>query len=179
MYADDHQLYVAKDSPKAVEKVMNENMDKACSWYKDNFLRANKEKYQTMTVTGQKVQELPVEFINNDDVVQQIKALKLLGVTITDKLTFNEHISNTCKKASQRVGVLMRLPNLIPTDAKLMLYKTAILPHLTYCRLVFHFCRASDCKKLEGTQERVLRAVFCDKRSSNESLLEKSRLSTF
>ena len=113
MYADDHQLYVAKDSPNEVEKVINGNMDKVCLWYKDNFLHANKEKYQAMTVAGQKIQELPVEFKINDDVVQQTKALKPLGVTIDDKLTFNEHIYNTSKKASQREGVLMRLRNLI------------------------------------------------------------------
>ena len=104
MYADDHQLYVAKDSPKDVKKVINENMGKVCSWYKDNFLHASKEKYQAMTVTGQRIQELPIEFKINDEVMQQTKALKLLGITIDDKLTFNEHVSNTCKKASQRVG---------------------------------------------------------------------------
>ena len=38
----------------------------------------------------------------------------------------------------------MRLKNLIPTEAKLQLYKPAILPHLTYCHLTWRFCRASD-----------------------------------
>eukprot|EP00794_Sanderia_malayensis_P018500 gene18500-20355_t len=93
-------------------------------------------------------------------------------------MTFNGHISNMCKKASQKVGVLMRLRNLIPMEAKLVLYKTTILPHLTYCGLVFHFCRASDRRKLERVQERALRAVFSDKQSSYASLLEKSNLST-
>ena len=37
-------------------------MEKVCSWYKDNFLHANKEKYQAKTITGQKTQELPIEF---------------------------------------------------------------------------------------------------------------------
>ena len=41
-----------------------------------------------------------------------------------------------------------------------MLFKTAILPHLTYCHLVWHFCRASDSLKIEVMQERGLRAVF-------------------
>ena len=38
--------------------------------------------------------------------------LELLGVTIDCGLNFNLHISNTCKKASQRIGVIMRLRNL-------------------------------------------------------------------
>jgi len=92
--------------------------------------------------------------------------LELLGVTIDCGLNFNLHISNVCKKASQRIVVIMRLQwNLIPTEAKLHLFKEAILPHLTYCHLVWHFCRASDARRLERVQERGLRAVFKDKQS--------------
>ena len=58
-------------------------------------------------------------------------------------------------KASQRVGVLSRLRNLIPTEAKLLLYKSSILPYLTYCHLVWHFCKASDARKVERVQERA------------------------
>ena len=65
--------------------------------------------------------------------------LKLLGVTIDYNLNFNVHINIVCKKASQRIGVIMR--NLISTEAKLHLYKAAIFPHLTYYHLVWHFCR--------------------------------------
>jgi len=68
----------------------------------------------------------------------------------------------------------MRLKNLIPTEAKLHLYKAAILPHLTYCHLTWHFCKASDRRKLEQKQERGLRAVFKDKLSSHEKLLAKA-----
>ena len=71
--------------------------------------------------------------------------------------------------------VLMRLRNLIPTNAKLMLFKTAILPHLTYCHLVWHFCRASDSRKIERMQERGLRAVFRNNVSYPE-LLKRAEL---
>ena len=41
--------------------------------------------------------------------------LKILGVTIENRLTFlNEHISDICMKTSCKVGVSFRLPNLIP-----------------------------------------------------------------
>ena len=72
----------------------------------------------------------------------------------------------------------MRLKNLIPTKAKLQLYKAAILPHLTYCHLTWHFCKPSNRRKLERIQERGLRAIFkdklTDKLSSYEKLLAKA-----
>jgi hypothetical protein len=63
-------------------------------------------------------------------------------IDIDNRLKFNEHVSNVCTKASQRVGVLMRMKNMIPTRAKLQLYKAAILPYLTYSHTVWHFCCA-------------------------------------
>lgn len=72
----------------------------------------------------------------------------------------------------------MRLRNLIPRKSKLILFKSAILPFLTYCHLVWHFCKASDTRKLERLQERGLRAVFKDNNSSYEQLLEKADLPT-
>ena len=46
------------------------------------------------------------------------------------------HISDICKMASKKVGVLVRLRNMILREAKLQLYKSAILPNLTYCHIV-------------------------------------------
>ena len=90
-------------------------------------------------------------------------------------MNFNLLISNVCKKASQGIGVIMRLRNLIPTEPKLHLFKAAILPRLTHCHLVCYFCRASDTRRLERVQERGLRAVFKDKQSSYQQLLVKAK----
>ena len=73
--------------------------------------------------------------------------------------------------ASQRVGVMMRLKKLIPTNGKLTLYKSAIVPYLTYCHLTWHFCTAKDKRNLERIQERAQRVVFLDKQSSYQALL--------
>ena len=96
-------------------------------------------------------------------------------MTIDNKLNFSEDINVTCKKASQRIGVLMRLKNLVPTAEKLQLFKAAILPYLTYCHLTWHFCPASDKRKLERIQERGLRAVFSDGQSTYKKLLNKAK----
>ena len=102
--------------------------------------------------------------------------LELQGVTIDCGLNVNLHIRNVCKKASQRIGVIMRLGNLLPNEAKLHLFKAAILPHLTCCPLEWQFCRASDTRKLERVRERGLHTVFKDEQSSYQQLLVKAKL---
>ena len=81
--------------------------------------------------------------------IEQLKSIKLFGVLLDSELNFGEHISSVCKKASQQIRVLRRLRKLIPTHAKLRLYESAIFSHLTYCSTIWHFCRASDKRKVE------------------------------
>ena len=72
----------------------------------------------------------------NSEEIKTVESLNLLGVKIDSKLNFTDHISSICKKASQRIGVIMRLRDFIPTKAKLVLFKSAVLPYLTCCHLV-------------------------------------------
>ena len=65
---------------------------------------------------------------------------------------------------------------LIPTAAKLHLYKAAIFRHLTNCHSTSHACREIDRRKLERIQERRLAAIFNDKQSGYEELLVKDNL---
>ena len=61
---------------------------------------------------------------------------------------------------------------------KVALCLAFILPQVTYCHIVWHHWRSSDERKLERLQERALRAIYCDRTSTYEALLEKARLPT-
>ena len=111
-----------------------------------------------------------------DQIIANTSQIKLFGAETDYKLNFTSHISNICMKASQKVGDLLRLRNLIPCKTKLIIYKSSILPHLTYCHLVWHNCRSSDSRKIELIQERALRAVFNSHSESYENLLARAEL---
>ena len=83
-------------------------------------VRSNLKKYQTMNIGHGQSDNNTTQVIrlNNHD-ISITDSLKLLGVTIDSKLNFSEHINMICKIAGQKIGVLMRLRNLIPTNAKL------------------------------------------------------------
>ena len=170
LYADDHQIYVkGKDMCTIVAK-LQESAPLATDWYDSNRLQGNHKKYQTINIRNKRVNydDKASITVNGKDIMES-ENLELLVVPIDCGLNFyNFHISNVCKKSSQRTGVIMRLRNLIPTEAKLHLFKAAILPHLTYCHLVWHFCRASDTHRLD----REYRSVDCT------LYLKKSSLAT-
>ena len=179
MYADDHQMYVMGKKHDVVAQSIKIQGEQALPWYKNNYLSANPEKFQLLIINTRNVD---TDNDNHDisvdgHAIERMGEIKLLGVQIYEKLSFTGHISELCTKASQKVGVLVRLRNLIPCNAKVSLYKSSILPHLTYCHLVWHFCNP-DRKKLERIQERALRAVYKTRSASYQELLDRAKLPT-
>ena len=123
MYADDHQLYVTADSIAQVEQSLNIEGEIISRWYRENFLQGNYNKYSAMIVSAKKVNN-PIINVNIDvESIESKPSLSLLGVTLDDRLSYSAHISDVCKKAGEKVGVLTRLRNLVPKNALLQLYK--------------------------------------------------------
>ena len=176
MYADDHQLYVAGNSVESIEQSLNDEGQTVSKWYRDNFLKGNHDKYNVMLLGKRHNDNSSINVNIDEENITSSPNFQLFGVTLDDKLNYSVHISDSCKKASKKAGVLLRLRNMIPTEAKLQLYKSAILPNLTYCHIVWHHCKASDARKLERVQERALRAVYNNKTATYEELLSKARL---
>ena len=158
MGADDHQFYGVGSTLSDVHDELVVCAESASSWCRANLLQGNLDKYQTMALGCEK-DPMDSIMIDNHE-VRSTECLKLLGVCIDNNLCFDEHMSSISKKSAQRVDVLMRLRNLIPTKTKSQLYKAAVLPYLTYFHLIWHFCRASDSRRLERSQERALRGLF-------------------
>ena len=160
-----------------MEHTLNERGNNICDWCNKNLLQGHVSKYQAMSLGPRNcLKDLQIEI--NYTMVEKKSEIMLLGVTLDDQRTFSSHVSNICRKTSCQTGVLQRLSNLIPTSAKLHIAKFAILPHVTYCQTVWHFCPSSDARKVERIQERVLRAVYCDNKSTYEELLQKAKLPT-
>ena len=149
MYADDHQIFASGSSASIVEGKLLSEGSKITKWYKENLLQVNIQKYQSMLLGFGTEANYSINLHIDGTNIEQLKSIKLFGVLLDSELNFTEHISFVCKKTSQQIGVLRRLRKLIPTHAKLQLYKAAILPHLTYCSSIWHFCRASDKRKVE------------------------------
>ena len=111
---------------------------------------------------------------NNE--TEQTRCLELLRIEADNELAFSTHIGNFCKRVSQRISVISRFRNMTPSNAKLTIYKSAILLHLTYCGTVWHFSKVADKIKMERLQEKALRIVYCDKSTQYAQLLIKANL---
>lgn len=69
-----------------------------------------------MLMNGRNNSNLSIDVNIDGHTSKSTPDLKLLGITLNDKLKYEKHISDICKLASKKVGVLVRLRKIIPTQ---------------------------------------------------------------
>ena len=110
--------------------------------------------------------------INNVPIYNSLSE-KLLGVTIDNSLKFDIHVTNLCKKASQKLNALSRISSYMGISKRKNLMKAFITSQFGYCPLVWMFHSRSLNNKINHIHERALRVVYNDKQSSFNELLQK------
>ena len=108
--------------------------------------------------------------------VKGFDSIKLLGVNFDENLIFIQNISELCKKASQRVGVLVRLRNLITTETKLLLYKTAIMRYAPIVNSHGISVRRRIQERLKEFKSRHIRRVYNSHSETYMNLLDRAKL---
>ena len=77
-----------------------------------------------------------LRFSNNN--VSQASSQKHLGLTLDNRLTFDEHLTNVSNKISKTIGLLRKLQSILPRPALLYtIYKCFIRPHLDYDDIIY------------------------------------------
>ena len=101
------------------------------------------------------------------------KSIKLLGIKIDNQLTFNEHISNICKKVSLKLHALARMADFVDHNKLRLLMKAFKESQFSYCPLIWMFHSRTLNNRINNLHERSVRLVYKDHDSSFEQLLEK------
>ena len=117
----------------------------------------NPSKFQVIVLSKSK-QSIDTTFVIEGHQIKSSDCVKLLGISIDDKLSFDKHVSKLCKKLSKKLSI-----------------NSFIYSNLNYCPLVWHFMSASNTKKVERIHERALRFLYgnvCN--TSYEGLLRLS-----
>ena len=105
--------------------------------------------------------------------IQSEKQQELLGVVIDSNLSFEDHINNMCKKASQKLNALARVSSYMDIHKRKLLMKSFITSQFGYCSLVWMFHSRTLNNKINSIHERSLRITYSDNISTFEELLKK------
>ena len=178
-YADDNTLSIIESTVQLVLSALKKDAENAMSWFTNNFMQANPEKFQFMVMKKYTSKEAIPDFIeiHGTDIKRQQEVL-LLGITIDEKLKFDKHIDKLCKRAARQINVMYRFRGIFDLKERQSMYETFILANFNYCPIVWHFCGKVCSRKIERIQKRALRFWLKDKTSTYETLLKKCNYST-
>jgi hypothetical protein len=120
----------------------------------------------------------PWLYLNSTELVQ-VHSYKYLGVTITNTLSWQPHITAKCKKARKLIGMMYRnLYKHCSQTTLLKLYLTTIRPHLEYASPVWNPFHIGEIEKIESVQKFALRMCSKSWNLDYEELLENTRIPT-
>ena len=103
-YADDNIPYLKADNIDGALKSLEEASEILFKGFNDNLMKINADKCHFLVTTNNTAKIK----IGNFDTTNS-KSEKLLGVKFDNKLSFDDHISELCKKASRKIHALLRV----------------------------------------------------------------------
>ena len=86
--------------------------------------------------TPQRRVNYPTLKLNNVN-IERVSQFNFLGVILASSLKWDKHVAHVSLKISRVIDVLYRLKHVFPHEVLLTLYNALILPHLSYCILVW------------------------------------------
>ena len=100
-YADDNTICCYGNSINEVSTKLQSAIDDVLKWFDNNYMQANPAKFQ-LIMFGKGEPKCTIR-INNQVSIQSEENVKLLGVVIDNKLTFNNQITCICKRQAGKL----------------------------------------------------------------------------
>ncbi|XP_063827121.1 uncharacterized protein LOC135076627 [Ostrinia nubilalis] len=97
-FADDVVLVFSGETAQEVQRQANAALAYVWDWGVANKLKFAPHKTNAMVITNKLKHDTPILSMGGGDIALS-KEIKLLGLTIDEKLTFNSHVANVCRKA--------------------------------------------------------------------------------
>ena len=97
---DDTTLYTVKENRQHAL----ETSQKLFKWFKNNFVRANSDKSYLLLSCNE-----PSTLVTDGSSIGTNTKEVLLGIIVDKDLTFNDHVNSLCKKACQKLILLLAL----------------------------------------------------------------------
>ena len=91
------------------------------------------------------------------NIIKHVTSTKFLGVEINSLIGWKEHISLINQKISWAIGVIRRVRFKLSVKTAMLLYDSLILPHLTYCNIIWGSTYKTSLSKMYLLQKRALK----------------------
>ena len=108
-FADDNTVSGNTPSLNELVQGLQTLTESTISWFDQNHMIANPSKFHAIIVTKDRKDTKGMEINIDSKVIKTESEVPLIGITLDNRLTFDIHIGNICKKAANQLNALKRL----------------------------------------------------------------------
>ena len=174
LFADDSILYREINDPNGSDQaILQEDLNKVFKWADKWQMSFNAFNCQALRITN-KTKPMEHTYIVDGQHIDQTSNHKYLGVTITKKLEWKQHVQSITSSARRTLGILRRNISACPPKVKARAYKALVRPKLEFSSAAWNPYTSDQAKKLEGVQNQAARFVCrnYDRTASVTSMLQ-------
>ena len=131
-YADDNTSCTSSNDVNGLIKSLEEASKKLFEWFHDNLMKSNSGKCYLIVSTNDNV-----KFRKGNFEIENTKKEKLLGMQFDNKLSFDYHLSEICKKASRKLYALGRVTPYMNLSKRKILMNAFFNSQFSYCPLTW------------------------------------------
>ena len=164
-YADDNTPYNFDFSLDNVISNLEKSTNSLLNWFRENHVNANADKCHLLVSSNESCTAKIEDFSIKNSTEE-----KLLGVKFDFNLSFENHVTSLCKKASQKLHALAKISHYMDLNKRRNLMKAFITSQFSYFPLIWMFHSRSLDNRINWIHERALRFVYQSNLSFSELL---------
>ena len=171
-YVDDTTILYSSRDPE--DATLQNAANKLSEWSSDNKMKLNAKKTKELVINFSKKIPPPNSITIDNTIIERVNNAKILGIILSDDLTWNAHIDHVTKKATKRLYMLTRCKRAgVTKDDMIGIYCSLIRPILEYCCVIWHSSLPQYLHDaLESIQKRAVK-IICGYNSSYPVCLEE------
>lgn len=164
LFADDTAKYHSSERIKPITNALKRAAEDTHKYFNKWKIGVNGSKTKAILMTRRRLRELPtgpLHIFNTD--VNWENEIKYLGIFIDKRLTFKSHIDYVIGRANNAIRTLYPLlcrKSSLHIKNKLLIYKLAIRPILTYGMPAMKGIAKTHIKKLQTLQNKSLKMIL-------------------
>lgn len=157
LYADDCALYRTIHGTED-ELALQCDLDRICSWVKDNNMKLNVDKCVSMCFS-RKINVRSLQYTMEEKSLKIVTNFKYLGVTLNNKLDWGEQVRTVAGKSIKTLNFVMRNLTGACEAVKEKAYLSLIRPIAEYASIIWDPYVAWQVAAIEGVQRLAARKV--------------------
>lgn len=155
---------------------MNSDLNEVSNWLNKNKLKLNinKTKWMLISKDNSNPEMSRISIMLEGKMIERVATTKYLGITLNEKMNFDDQVKNCIKKTACKVNMLKRTARKLTFSTQKMLYNSFILSQFDYCSTIYLNINKEQMGEMQKIQNRAMRVLLnCERTTSKKHMLDK------